>query len=162
MQPKLLLFLTFIALISCKKEAEIVEKKEKTKKEIIITKKEIIITNIGNKLKERLKNPDSYKFVSIDSANSYSVKERRQKITKATLEEMRELNKTIPSPELLSRMETEFFFLEKQTDENKIAIYRYNFIAKGTNSYGGTIQTKYSADVLNDENYTALSVSKND
>lgn len=147
MKKILLLCLTLTILTSCKNE---------------VNKDDIIKEKIGNKLKERLKNPDSYEFVSMDLAKSFTVKERKETTTKADLEKMRELNKSVPSPDLLNRMETEYSFLEKQTDENKTALYRYDFIAKGTNSFGGVIQSKYSADVLNDENFTVLSVSKND
>ena len=152
MKTKSLLLLSLIFLISCKNETPKIE----------ISKDEIIKQNIGNKLKGMLKNPDSYEFVSMDLAQSFTVKERKENITKANLEEMRELNKTIPSPDLLDRMETEYSYLKNQTDDNKIALYRYNFVAKGTNSFGGIIQSKYSTDVLNDKNYTVLNISKND
>lgn len=162
MKIKSFIILSFLFLISCKKEIaeKEISKKETVKKEI--TKDEIIKLNIENKLKQRLKNPDSYEFVSLNLAKSFTVKERKETITKKDLEQLRELNKTIPSPDLLNRMEVEYSFLEKQRDINKIALYRYDFIAKGTNSLGGIIQSKYSADVLNDNNYTALSISKND
>lgn len=162
MKIKSFIILSLLFLISCKKE---IPKKETLKKEITkdeITKDEIIKLNIENKLKQRLKNPDSYEFVSLNLAKSFTVKERKETITKKDLEELRELNKTISSSDLLNRMEVEYSFLEKQRDVNKIALYRYDFIAKGTNSLGGIIQSKYSADVLNDNNYTALSISKND
>lgn len=162
MKIKSFIILSFLFLISCKKEIaeKEISKKETVKKEI--TKDEIIKLNIENKLKQRLKNPDSYEFVSLNLAKSFTVKERKETITKKDLEQLRELNKTISSPDLLNRMEVEYSFLEKQKDVNKIALYRYDFIAKGTNSLGGIIQSKYSADVLNDNNYTALSISKND
>lgn len=162
MRIKSFIILSFLFLISCKKEIaeKEISKKETHKKEI--TKDEIIKLNIANKLKQRLKNPDSYEFVSLNLAKSFTVKERKKTITKKDLEQLRELNKTISSPDLLNRMEVEYSFLEKQRDVNKIALYRYDFIAKGTNSLGGIIQSKYSADVLNDNNYTALSISKND
>ncbi|MFH6935379.1 hypothetical protein [Flavobacterium sp. FlaQc-30] len=167
MKIKSFIILSFLFLISCKKEIaeKEISKKETVKKETVkkeITKDEIIKLNIENKLKQRLKNPDSYEFVSLNLAKSFTVKERKETITKKDLEQLRELNKTIPSPDLLNRMEVEYSFLEKQRDINKIALYRYDFIAKGTNSLGGIIQSKYSADVLNDNNYTALSISKND
>ncbi|WP_149207885.1 hypothetical protein [Flavobacterium johnsoniae] len=162
MKIKSFIILSLLFLISCKKEIpeKEISKKETHKKEI--TKDEIIKLNIENKLKQRLKNPDSYEFVSLNLAKSFTVKERKETITKKDLEQLRELNKTISSPDLLNRMEVEYSFLEKQKDVNKIALYRYDFIAKSTNSLGGIIQSKYSADVLNDNNYTALSISKND
>ncbi|WP_294959985.1 hypothetical protein [uncultured Flavobacterium sp.] len=162
MRIKSFIILSLLFLISCKKESpkKEIPKKETVKKEI--TKDEIIKLNIENKLKQRLKNPDSYEFVSLNLAKSFTVKERKETITKKDLEQLLELNKTISSPDLLNRMEIEYSFLEKQRDINKIALYRYDFIAKGTNSLGGIIQSKYSADVLNDNNYTALSISKND
>ncbi|MFH6968324.1 MULTISPECIES: hypothetical protein [Flavobacterium] len=162
MKIKLLLLLSLIFLISCKKETPKIKISKKETPKIEISKDEIIKQNIENKLKGILKNPDSYEFVSLNLAKSFTVKERKENITKANLEEMRELNKTIPSADFLDRMETEYSYLEKQKDENKIALYRYNFVAKGTNSYGGIIQSKYSTDVLNDKNYTVLSISKND
>ena len=61
-----------------------------------------------------------------------------------------------------NKIHDEITFLEKQTDENKEAVYYVDFVAKGTNSFGGIIQSKYSATVLNDENLTVLSISKND
>jgi hypothetical protein len=146
MKKILILCLTLVILTSCKNE---------------VNKDEIIKENIGNKLRERLKNPDSYEFVSMVLAKSFTVKERKETTTKESLEKMREINKIIPSTDLLSRMETEYSFLEKQTDENQIALYRYDFIAKGTNSFGGVIQSKYSADVLNDPKFTVLSISIN-
>jgi|SRR5690606_16858203 len=147
MKKILLLCLALTVLISCKKE---------------VNKDEIIKENVGKKLKERMKNPDSYEFVSMELAKSFTVQERKETTTKNDLEKIRELNKSVPSPDLLDRMETEYSFLEKQTDDSKIAVYRYDFVAKGTNSFGGIIQSKYSVDVLNDENFTVLSISKND
>ena len=147
MKKILLVCLAFTVLISCEKEK---------------SKEEIIKEKIATKLKTKLKNPDSYEFVSMDLAESFTVKERRKVSTQESLEEIREINKTLPSPDLLKRMETEYNFLKNQTDENKTALYRYDFVAKGTNSFGGIIQSKYSVDVLNDENYTVLNVSKND
>lgn len=147
MKKILLVCLAFTVLISCENEK---------------SKEEIIKEKIAAKLKTKLKNPDSYEFVSMNLAESFTVKERRKVSTQESLEEIREINKTLPSPDLLKRMETEYNFLKDQTDENKIALNRYDFVAKGTNSFGGIIQSKYSVDVLNDENSTVLNISKND
>ena len=113
-------------------------------------------------LKEQLKNPDSFEFVSMNISKTFTVKERKQTTTLKSLNEIKEINKQLPSEDLLKHIETEYNFLEKQTDENKEAVYYVDFVAKGTNSFGGIIQSKYSATVLNDENLTVLSISKND
>ena len=144
MKKILIAVLCFVTLISC-------EKKDEKMKE-----------NITLKLKEQLKNPDSFEFVSMNISKTFSVKERKETTTKESLEKIREINNQIPSEDLLKHIETEYDFLEKQTDENKEAVYYVDFVAKGTNSFGGIIQSKYSATVLNDENLTVLSISKND
>ncbi|RTY80625.1 hypothetical protein EKL97_10165 [Flavobacterium sp. LS1P28] len=144
MKKVLIAVLCFVTLISC-------EKKDEKMKE-----------NFTLKLKEQLKNPDSFEFVSMNISKTFTVKERKKTTTLESLNEIREINKQLPSEDLLKHIETEYNFLEKQTDENKEAVYYVDFIAKGTNSFGGIIQSKYSATVLNDENLTVLSISKND
>lgn len=144
MKKVLIAVLCFVTLISC-------EKKEDKMKE-----------NITSKLKEQLKNPDSFEFVSMNVSKTFTVKERKETTTKESLDNIREINKQLPSEDLLKHIETEYNFLEKQTDENKEAVYYVDFVAKGTNSFGGIIQSKYSATVLNDDNLTVLSISKND
>jgi hypothetical protein len=144
MKKVLIAVLCFVTLISC-------EKKEDKMKE-----------NITSKLKEQLKNPDSFEFVSMNVSKTFTVKERKETTTKESLDNIREINKQLPSEDLLKHIETEYNFLEKQTDENKEAVYYVDFVSKGTNSFGGIIQSKYSATVLNDDNLTVLSISKND
>ncbi|WP_070786781.1 hypothetical protein [Flavobacterium crassostreae] len=144
MKKVLIAIFCFATLVSC-------EKKEDKMKE-----------NITLKLKEQLKNPDSFEFVSMNISKTFTVKERKQTTTLKSLNEIKEINKQLPSEDLLKHIETEYNFLEKQTDENKEAVYYVDFVAKGTNSFGGIIQSKYSATVLNDENLTVLSISKND
>ena len=145
---KLLLTLTLTLFISC-------GEKEKTKEEKMRE-------NIEAKLKPTMKDPASYEFVSMNIRKTFSVAERKKTVNEEQLKQIRELNKDVPSPDLLNQIETEYAFLQKQTDENKDATYYVDFVAKGTNSFGGVIQNKYSATVVNDDNLTVVGLSGND
>jgi hypothetical protein len=57
-------------------------------------------------------------------------------------------------------LEKELNFIQNYKGENNEAGYYLNFVAKGTNSYGGIIQSSYEAFVLNDEDKTTLSVTE--
>ncbi|TSE02656.1 hypothetical protein [Aquimarina algiphila] len=118
----------------------------------------IIKKNITEKLKTNFKNPDSFEFISMTIKKTIPVKERKKTITKEYLDKVKKLNKELDSPELLHQAQTELDYLEKQTDENADAVYYVDFVAKGENSFGGTIQNTYSATVLNDDKYTVLKV----
>jgi hypothetical protein len=148
MKKFLLVVITLTMLISC-------GEKEKTKEEKMRE-------NIEAKLKPTMKDPASYEFVSMNIKKTFSVAERKKTMNEEYLNKVRELNNDLPSPDLLYQAETEYAFLQKQTDENKEATYYVDFVAKGTNSYGGVIQSKYSATVLNDDNLTVFRVSGND
>ena len=143
-----LVILTLTVFVSC-------AEKEKTKEEKIRE-------NIEEKLKSIMKDPASYEFVSMSINKTFSVAERKKTVSEEQLKKIRELNKDVPSPDLLNQIETEYAFLQKQVDENKDAIYYVDFVAKGTNSFGGVIQNKYSATVVNDDNLTVVGLSRND
>ncbi len=122
------------------------------------TKEERIRESIEAKLKPMMKDPDSYKFVSMKIKKRFSVAERRKTINDDFLASAKKLN----DPELLFQAETEYNFLKNQTDDNKDATYYVDFVAKGTNSFGATIQNTYSATVVNDDNLTVVHLkSKN-
>jgi hypothetical protein len=145
MKMKKIVFMLFVfTIISCENQQDIMK------------------TNISEKIKSEFKNPDSFEFVSMNISDTFSVKDRKQIVTKEKLEEIRDLNKEGAAEDLLKHIETEYNFLQKQTDDNKEAVYYVDFVAKGTNSFGAVIQSKYSATVLNDENLTVLSTSQND
>jgi hypothetical protein len=148
MKNLLLFTLTLTLLISC-------GEKEKTKEDKIRD-------NIEAKLKPSLKDPASYEFVSMNIKNTISVSERKKTMNEEHLNKVRELNKELPSPELLNQAEIEYAFLKEQTDENKDAVYYVDFIAKGTNSFGGVIQNKYSATIVNDDSLTVVGLSRNE
>jgi hypothetical protein len=139
-----LVSLTLLMFISC------AENKEEKMRE-----------NIEAKLKPTMKDPASYEFVSMNIIKTITVAERKKTVNEESLNRVRELDKELPSPDLLYQLETEYAFLQRQADENKEATYYVDFIAKGTNSFGGVIQNKYSATVLNDENLTVFTVSEN-
>ena len=143
-----LVILTLTVFVSC-------AEKEKRKEEKIRE-------NIEEKLKSIMKDPASYEFVSMSINKTFSVAERKKTVSEEQLKKIRELNKDVPSPDLLNQIETEYAFLQKQVDENKDAIYYVDFVAKGTNSFGGVIQNKYSATVVNDDNLTVVGLSRND
>jgi len=151
MKNYLILILALIVITSCKESKE--------------NKEEIIKENISNKIKQNFKDPDSFEFVSMNLKEKETVKERKKVNNEKKVEEVKELYEKLgskDSKELLESMQKELEFLNKQTDDDKTAVFKYDFVAKGTNSFGGKIQTKYLVRVLNDENYTVLSFSKND
>ncbi len=147
MKKTLVLFLGLSFIISC-------SEKEKTKEEKI---KE----SITSKLKEKMKDPASFKFVNMNIKETFSVKNRKETINAGYLDKVRKLNEKMASPVLLKNAETEYTFLQQQTDEYKDAVYRIDFTAKGSNSFGGIIQSNYSVTVINDDSLTVLNVSKN-
>jgi hypothetical protein len=148
MKNILLLLLTFTLITSCNQKGK--------------TKEEKIRENIEAKLKPTFKDPASYEFVSMSIKKTFSVAERKQNVNEEQLENVRKLNEQLPSEDLLNQIETEFGFLKRQTDDNKDAVYYVDFVAKGTNSFGGIIQSNYSATVLNDENYTVVGLKSMD
>jgi len=105
-------------------------------------------------IKPKYKDPESFEFISL-TYKTELVKSRKTKITDEKIESLKDNEYAI---DLVERMKKEKSFLDKQTNENAIAVYDVKFIAKGTNSFGAKIQTEYSASVLADENFTVLSV----
>lgn len=151
MKRYLILVLACLTIISCKEE-----KKQ--------SKEDIIQENITNQLKPTFKNPDSFEFVEMDLESKETVGERKKITNKEQVERIKDLydkSGSKDAKDLLDSVQKELEFLNNQSDDNKTAIFKYNFKVKGTNSFGGTIQSKYQARVLNDNNYTILSISRN-
>jgi len=140
MKAKLILLLSIVLLSSCNGT-----------KEKKLSKEEKIQKSISKKVKSVLKNPDSFKFVSMKIKKTITVGERKKTMTKEYLEKVKGL-----SDDLYNQAKTELEFLDKQTDPNKEAVYYVDFEAMGTNSFGALIKNKFSATVLNDENYTVV------
>lgn len=137
MNRNILILLTiFFTLISCE------------------TKQDIIKENITETLKEKMNNPDSFQFVSMNIKKTISVGERKEVIT---AEKLKEVYGTLGDSKLFKQYQTEFKFLQKQTDDNKDAVYYVDFVVRGENSYGAIIKKEYTATVLNDEEYTVVS-----
>lgn len=153
MKKLIFLSLVFFTLISCKE-----------------SKDEIIKNNIANAISETFKDPASFVFVSMDLNKTETVGERKKIINDEQLQKVKSLQSevkeigmdTTEADELVKSTELEYNFLENQTDDNKPALFIYDFVCKGTNSYGGVIQSKYLVLVLNDENFSVLSFGKND
>jgi len=125
------------------------------------SKEDVIKDNITVKIKEKLKNPDSFEFVSMAIVESITVKDRKRDVAnKQNLDEIIEINKTYPAKDLLHEIETEYKFVQDK-DDSEIAVYLVDFVSKGTNSFGAIIQSKYRATVLNDKKYSVLGISAN-
>ncbi len=119
--------------------------------------------SISNKIKEHLKNPDSFEFGSMKIKSKISLDTLKKRVTLKSLNEYKSLIKDRDSKEgkeFLLMLEKEFNFIQNYKGENNEAGYYLNFVAKGTNSYGGIIQSSYEAFVLNDEDKTTLSVTE--
>ncbi len=126
--------------------------------------------SISNNIKEHLKNPDSFEFVSMKIKKTESVRDLKKRFTtkdlKQLIKDYKELDKGYEDGQnhndLIFAFENYYKFLEKNNDEKKEALYYVDFVSKGTNSYGAIIQSRYEAQVLNDDNKTALFVTELD
>lgn len=120
----------------------------------VINPNDVIKNNIELKLKEVMHNPESFEFVNMVITDTFSVKNRREVLNDETYK------KIIDNPYTSSQMhfltKELYSYLQKQTDENKDAIYYIDFNARGTNTFGAKVLNNYSVTVLNDENYTIL------
>lgn len=150
MKKAILLFLTF-AVIGCgqtkgKKETKTLSKNDKIK------------SNIEAKLKPKLKNPDSYEFVDMEISKTFSVAKRKEIIDKEHVNEVRKLTEEMENSDLRNQAEAEYKFLSNCENPHKDAVYYVDFTAKGSNSFGGTIQNTYFAVVLNDKNKTVVNL----
>lgn len=119
--------------------------------------------SISNKIKEQLKNPDSFEFVSMEIKSKISLDTLKKKINKESINEFKVLIKARENDEdkkFLEFMEKQYNFTQNYKGDKNEAAYYVTFVSKGTNSYGGVIQSTYEAQVLNDENKTTLSVTE--
>ena len=154
MKRKLLILLIIsIVIISCKDKQEVIEEKQEVVKGKQ-DKQEIIKENITIVLKERMENPDSFQFVSMNTNKTISVEDRKKLITEENKQKVLEL--AGENSEIYNQYKTEFAFLQKQKDNNKDAVYNIDFIAKVENKFGVIVKKKYLAIVLNDENFTVV------
>ncbi len=142
MKKILLIILTTSFLLSCKSE----EEKKSDKMQLAIT----------NKLKESMKNPDSFEFVSMKITDIFTKKQRSEIINIESLNKIKELG----VESLIFQTQKEYDFIQKTPNDKDEVTYYVEFIAKGTNSFGATIQTTYSATVLNDNDFTVFSVKE--
>lgn len=119
--------------------------------------------SITNKIKEHLKNPDSFEFVSMNVKTTISVDDVKKRINLESLNEFKKLINAESSQEdkdFLAQLEKNYNFIENYTGPKNEAEYYVTFVAKGTNSYGAVIQSNYEAHVLNDDDKTTLSVTE--
>jgi len=119
--------------------------------------------SITNKIKENLKNPDSFEFVSMVIKTKVSVEDVKKRINLKSLNEFKKLINESSSQEnkdFLAQLEKNYNFIENYKGDKNEAEYYVTFVAKGTNSYGAIIQSSYEALVLNDDDKTTLSVTE--
>ena len=119
--------------------------------------------SITNKIKENLKNPDSFEFVSMVIKTKVSVEDVKKRINLKSLNEFKKLINDSSSQEnkdFLAQLEKNYNFIENYKGDKNEAEYYVTFVAKGTNSYGAVIQSSYEAHVLNDDDKTTLSVTE--
>jgi hypothetical protein len=123
----------------------------------------IMKESISTKIKEQLKNPDSFEFVSMEIKSKISLDTLKKRINKESINEYKELIKSRNNEEdkkFLEFLEKQYKFTQNFKGNNNEAAYYITFISKGTNSYGGVIQSSYEAFVLNDDDKTTLSVTE--
>jgi hypothetical protein len=135
-----------ISLFSCSNESKIKE-------------------SITNKIKENLKNPDSFEFVSIKISSKISLDTLKKRVNLKNLNEFKQLIKSDDSDEnkeFLAILQKEYDFTQVYKGDKNEAAYYVNFVSKGSNGYGAIIQSKYEAQVLNDDDKTTISVTELD
>ena len=119
--------------------------------------------SISKNIKENLKNPDSFEFVSMEVTSKISLDTLKKRVNLKSLNEFKKLIKDTDSSEnkdFLARIQKEYDFIQNYKGDKNEAEYYVTFVAKGSNSYGGIIQSSYEAQVLNDEDKTVLSVTE--
>ena len=119
--------------------------------------------SISNKIKEQLKNPDSFEFVSMEINSKISLDTLKKRINKETINQYKELIKVRDNDEdkkFLDFIGKQDSFTQKYKDDRNEAGYYVTFVSKCTNSLGVVVQSSYKAFVLNDENKTTLSVTE--
>jgi hypothetical protein len=145
MKKIILVAILSIALFSCSNDESIMKE------------------SISIKIKEQLKNPDSFEFVSMEIKSKISLDTLKKRINKESINEYKELIKLRNNEEdkkFLEFLEKQYKFTQNFKGNNNEAAYYITFISKGTNSYGGVIQSSYEAFVLNDDDKTTLSVTE--
>jgi hypothetical protein len=123
----------------------------------------IMKESISTKIKEQLKNPDSFEFVSMEIKSKIMLDTLKKRITKESINEYKDLIKLRDNDEdkkFLEFLEKQYKFTQNFKGNKNEAAYYVTFISKGTNSYGGVIQSSYEAFVLNDDDKTTLSVTE--
>lgn len=146
MKNQLSLFLLsflLIALSSCNKSTEGKNKAE-----------DIIKNNIELKLKETMNDPNSFEFVSMEITDTLSVRDRREFLNDEKYKNI--IENPYTSSQMLFLVKELYTFLQKQTDEEKDAVYYIDYNIRGKNSFGAKVLSNYSVTVLNDEAYTVL------
>jgi hypothetical protein len=136
---KLIFLLTFI-FISCKDASE-----NPLQKSVI------------EKVKKTLVNPDSFEFVSYEIYQQMSVSEIKE-MYKNTNEDFLKQIEQVYGKDSRDYFEYEqvINFLKNQKDNDKIGMYYVKLVYKGTNIYGGIIQSTFNERILNDKNFTIL------
>jgi hypothetical protein len=102
------------------------------------------------------------KFLEIESfeiIKKYTGKERKEKVNENTLNAVRTMNETFPSPDILAQFEKEYDFLKNQTDESGIALFEVKFVVKKETLKNDEIPTDYKAMVLNDKDLSVIFMS---
>ena len=89
-------------------------------------------------------------------SKKFTAKERREIINEESLARAKNVG-----GDTYEQYKTEFEFL-KSLDDNEEAVYYIDFTAKGTNSFGATIQTNFSATVINNDEYSIVNLKKKD
>jgi hypothetical protein len=132
---KLLIALFIFTFISC-------EKSDPLKDKVILEVKNI------------MKNPDSFEFVSYEVFKEIKFKEA--KISLPMVKELIDISSGMEK----EKYQKEYSFINNSTDNEKTAIYIVYLTAKGTNSFGAVIQSKYTVKVLNNKNYDIMYIKE--
>ncbi|HLF51064.1 hypothetical protein [Flavobacterium sp.] len=111
------------------------------------TQKDEIKEKVINAVKINLKNPDSFEFVNYEVFKTVNFKEA--KIGLPIIKEMIRISTGLEKV----KYQKQFEFVNSAKNESDIAYYDTYLVAKGTNSFGAIIQSKYYVKVLNNKTF---------
>ncbi len=127
------------------------------------SKQHIMLESIKTELSKEMDDTSSYEILNMKIGKSIIVGERKKVMNAQRLKELIDLRKNfieigmstddIVSSEKQLKIEMEFL---KEKDDADEAVYYVDFVVRSSNIIGTTIQTDYSATVLNDDQLTVV------
>ena len=116
--------------------------------------KDLIKEKAISKVKSQMKNPDSFEFVDykVFKTQTFAEAKKMLQLTKKLI--------LITTGSEKDNYQKEYDFINSGTNENETAIYSVYLTAKGTNSFGAIIQSKYVVKILNNDSKDVVYINE--